>query len=41
MGIQTTDPITLNTIEEPESHPFIIEGERGECTKDLFRVGGK
>ncbi|MCZ6576102.1 MAG: hypothetical protein O6950_06600, partial [Gammaproteobacteria bacterium] len=34
--IQTTDPITLNTVEDPESHPFIIEGEGANALKVYF-----
>ncbi len=33
MRIQTTDPITLNTVEDPEGHPFIIEGEGEKALK--------
>lgn len=34
--IQTTDPITLNTVEDPESHPFIIEGEGANALQVYF-----
>jgi hypothetical protein len=33
--------ITLNTVEDPESHPFIIEGEGANALKVYFEVGGK
>ena len=36
MRIRTTDPITLNTVEDPESYPFIIEGEGENAMKIYF-----
>ncbi|GMQ77126.1 MAG: hypothetical protein BMS9Abin01_2440 [Gammaproteobacteria bacterium] len=38
MRIQTTDPITLNTVEDPENHPFIIEGEGENALKIYFET---
>lgn len=36
MRIETTDPITGNTIKQPEGHPFVIEGEGDNALKIYF-----
>ena len=36
MIISTTDPITLVDIQNPESHPFVIEGEGETALKIYF-----
>ena len=36
MRIETTDPITGNTIKDPEGHPFVIEGAGDGALKIYF-----
>lgn len=36
MRIETTDPITGNTIKDPEGHPFVIEGQGDNALKIYF-----
>ena len=36
MRISTTDPITGNDVADPESHPFIIEGNGTNALKIYF-----
>lgn len=36
MRIETTDPITGNTIDNPEGHPFIVEGTGDNALKIYF-----
>ena len=36
MRIETTDPITGNTIKTPEGHPFVIEGSGEGALKIYF-----
>lgn len=36
MRISTTDPITGNDIRNPESHPFIVEGNGDSALKIYF-----
>ena len=36
MIISTTDPISLMDVQDPESHPFVIEGEGDNALKIYF-----
>lgn len=36
MIISTTDPISLVDVQNPESHPFIVEGEGSNALKIYF-----
>ncbi len=36
MRVSTTDPITLHDVENPEEHPFIVEGEGDNALKIYF-----
>lgn len=36
MMTSTTDPITLKDVPNPESHPFVIEGEGESAVKIFF-----
>lgn len=36
MRISTTDPITGNDIPNPESHPFIVDGDGDNALKIYF-----
>jgi hypothetical protein len=36
MRTETTDPITGKTLKNPESHPFVIEGEGESALKIYF-----
>ncbi len=36
MRISTTDPITLKDIQNPEGHPFVIDGEGPTAIKIYF-----
>lgn len=36
MMVSTTDPITMHDVKDPESHPFIIEGEGDNALKIYF-----
>jgi hypothetical protein len=36
MMVSTTDPITLNDVTDPESHPYVIEGEGPNAIKIYF-----
>lgn len=36
MRIETTDPITGNTLKNPEGHPFVIEGSGENALKIYF-----
>jgi hypothetical protein len=36
MRISTTDPITLNDVQNPEGHPFVIEGSGESALKIYF-----
>jgi hypothetical protein len=36
MIISTTDPISLVEVQNPESHPFIVEGEGSNALKIYF-----
>ena len=36
MRVSTTDPITLNDVSDPESHPFVIEGQGDSAIKIYF-----
>lgn len=36
MRIETTDPITGNTVKNPEGHPFVIEGTGEDALKIYF-----
>jgi len=36
MIISTTDPITMNSISEPEDHPSIIEGKGNSAIRLYF-----
>lgn len=36
MRVSTTDPITLHDVPDPESHPFVIEGQGDDAIKIYF-----
>ena len=36
MIVSTTDPITLVDVPNPESHPFVVEGEGDNALKIYF-----
>ena len=36
MMISTTDPISLHDVNDPEKHPFVIEGEGNTAIKIYF-----
>ncbi len=36
MRVSTTDPITLHDVPNPESHPYVIEGEGDSAIKIYF-----
>lgn len=36
MIISTTDPVSLVVIQNPESHPFVVEGEGDNALKIYF-----
>lgn len=36
MIISTTDPISLVEVQNPESHPFVMEGEGANALKIYF-----
>ncbi len=36
MRIETTDPITGNTITNPDGHPFVVEGSGANAPKIYF-----
>ena len=36
MIVSTTDPVSLVDIQNPEAHPFIIEGEGDNALKIYF-----
>jgi hypothetical protein len=36
MRVSTTDPITLNDVLNPETHPYVIEGEGDNALKIYF-----
>jgi len=36
MRIETTDPITGNTIRNPDGHPFVVEGSGEGALKIYF-----
>ncbi len=36
MRIETTDPITGNTIRDPAGHPFVVEGSGDGALKIYF-----
>ena len=36
MIISTTDPISLVDVQNPESHPFVVEGEGENALKIYF-----
>lgn len=36
MRVETTDPITGNTIKNPEGYPFVIEGSGESALKIYF-----
>ena len=36
MIVSTTDPITLVDVQNPESHPFVIEGDGDNMLKIYF-----
>ena len=36
MIISTTDPISLTEVQNPESHPFVIEGDGENALKIYF-----
>lgn len=36
MRITTTDPISLHDVENPDQHPFVIEGEGESAIKIYF-----
>lgn len=38
MRIETTDPITGNTVKNPEGHPFVIEGTGENALKIYFET---
>ncbi|MEJ2179568.1 MAG: hypothetical protein P8Y28_03825 [Gammaproteobacteria bacterium] len=36
MIISTTDPISLTEVQNPESHPFVVEGDGENALKIYF-----
>ncbi|WP_455200862.1 hypothetical protein [Kaarinaea lacus] len=36
MIISTTDPISLTDVQNPETHPFVVEGEGENALKIYF-----
>ena len=36
MRISTTDPITMNNVTNPATHPFVIEGQGQNAIKIYF-----
>ena len=36
MIISTTDPISLTDVQNPESHPFVVEGDGANALKIYF-----
>jgi len=36
MIISTTDPISLTDVQNPESHPFVVEGDGDNALKIYF-----
>ena len=36
MIVSTTDPISLVDIQDPESHPFVVEGDGDNALKIYF-----